>query len=398
MEMKSLTRKIPIVFVTLLLGVTVCYGQSTVSTNSPQLSEKQRKEAEKKAKEEAKAKERTEKEAEKQRVKEEKRERAAHLASVPTLTIAAKPEVVGQILTTQLSSAGFTLAEYQPPQQVFGANTPYRAVYAKPISDVNTGVNMRVWIYLNYGIPTASQGDMAYYMNFEIADTPQGSVLTARYGLAAQTVRGAVVRDMTSVENFRRELDDILERLKTASEKIATILKPPTAAEAEMQFWEVVQNTNSLLDINTYLEKYPAGRFADAMRQRAESILKRPETPIAKKHGERAADLIRASQWDEAESEWRDAVTLEPNSLLLLANLADLLSKRNKWADAETALRRAIELDPNNARWHGDLGLTLLRQSKWTEAEAAYSKAVQLDPAKQLWSNMLQKAKNHEQP
>jgi Flp pilus assembly protein TadD len=203
---------------------------------------------------------------------------------------------------------------------------------------------------------------------------------------------------MTSVDNFRRELDDLLERLKTASEKIAMILKPPSAAEAEMQFWEVVQNTNSLLDINSYLEKYPAGKFAEVMRQRAESISKRPETPIAKKHGDRAADLTRASQWDEAESEWRDAVTLEPNSLLLLANLADLLTKRNKWAEAETALRRAIELDPNNPRWHGDLGLTLMRQNKWTEAEIAYSKAVQLEPAKQLWQDMLQKAKHHEQP
>jgi tetratricopeptide (TPR) repeat protein len=395
---QSLTRQVLVVFVVLLLAVTVSHAQSTAATDTNQLSEKQRKEADKKAKEEAKAKERAEKEAQKQRAKEEKQQRAAHLASVPTLTIAAKPEVVGQVLTTQLNSAGFTLAEYQPPQQVFGANTPYRAVYTKPISDVNTGVNMRVWIYLTYGIPTAGQGDMAYYMNFEIADTPQGSVLTARYGLAAQTTRGAVARDMTSVENFRRELDDLLERLKTASEKIATILKPPSAAEAEMQFWEVVQNTNSLLDINSYLEKYPAGKFADVMRQRAESISKRPETPIAKKHGDRAADLTRASQWEEAESEWRDAVTLEPNSLLLLANLADLLTKRNKWAEAETALRRAIELDPNNPRWHGDLGLTLMRQNKWTEAETAYSKAVQLEPAKQLWQDMLQKAKNHEQP
>lgn len=395
---QSLTRQVLIVFLALLLAVMVSHAQTTTATDTSQLSEKQRKEAEKKAKEEAKSKERAEKEAQKQRAKEEKQQRAAYLASVPTLTIAAKPEVVGQVLTTQLNSAGFTLAEYQPPQQVFGANTPYRAVYTKPITDVNTGVNMRVWIYLTYGIPTAGQGDMAYYMNFEIADTPQGSVLTARYGLAAQTIRGAVARDMTSVENFRRELDDILERLKTASEKIAIILKPPSAAEAEMQFWEVVQNTNSLLDINSYLEKYPAGKFADVMRQRAESISKRPETPIAKKHGDRAADLTRASQWDEAESEWRDAVTLEPNSLLLLANLADLLTKRNKWAEAETALRRAIELDPNNPRWHGDLGLTLMRQNKWTEAEVAYSKAVQLEPAKQLWQDMLQKAKNHEQP
>ena len=227
---RSLTRQGLVVFVALLLGIAVCYAQSTASKDIGQLSEQQRKEAEKKAKEEAKAKERAEKEAEKQRAKEEKRQRAAHLASVPTLTIAAKPEVVGQVLTTQLNSAGFTLTEYQPPQQVFGANTPYRAVYTKQITDVSTGVNMRVWIYLTYGIPTSAQGDMAYYMNFEIADTPQGSVLTASYGLAAQTVRGAVARDMTSVENFRRELDDILERLKSASEKIATILKPPTAA------------------------------------------------------------------------------------------------------------------------------------------------------------------------
>jgi sortase (surface protein transpeptidase) len=87
---QSLTRHVLVVFVVLLLAVTVSHAQSTAATDTNQLSEKQRKEAEKKAKEEAKAKESAEKKDQKQRAKEEKQQRAAHLASVPTLTIAAK--------------------------------------------------------------------------------------------------------------------------------------------------------------------------------------------------------------------------------------------------------------------------------------------------------------------
>ena len=129
-----------------------------------------------------------------------------------------KAETFGQVLTAQLANEGFTLTEYQPPQNVFGMSTSYKAVYSKPVIDFSTQVNTKVWINLTYGVPTAGQGEITYFMVFEIADTPQGAVATGRYGLTAPTVKGAAIRDMTSVDSWRYFLDNVLENAKRAAE------------------------------------------------------------------------------------------------------------------------------------------------------------------------------------
>jgi hypothetical protein len=202
--------------------------QSSASppTASPSPTPKPTKEEAKKAKEEAKAKEKADKlaekdqkQADKDRRNQEKRERAAHLASAPMVTVSGvKAETLGQVLTAQLASDGFSLTEYQPPQNVFGMSTSYKAVYSKPATDFNTLVNTGVWIYLTYGVPSAGQGAITYFMVFEIADTPQGAVVTGRYGLTAPTVKGVAIRDMTSVEGWRSFLDNVLNNAKRYAE------------------------------------------------------------------------------------------------------------------------------------------------------------------------------------
>ena len=211
--------------IVLLIAPSQVCGQAQ-ATASP--TPKPTKEEVKKAKEEAKAKEKADKQAqkdqkqaEKDRRNQEKRERAAHLASAPMVTVSGvRAETFGQILTAQLANEGFSLTEYQPPQNVFGMSTSYKAVYSKPVTDFSTQVNTKVWISLTYGVPTAGQGDISYFMVFEIADTPQGAVATGRYGLSAPTVKGVAIRDMTSVEGWRAFLDNVLDNAKRIAERI----------------------------------------------------------------------------------------------------------------------------------------------------------------------------------
>jgi hypothetical protein len=190
--------------------------QGAPQTPAPTTEEK------KKAKDEAKAKEKADKQAEKESEKEEKRARAVHLATVPTLTISGvKADIVGQVLTAKMSGEGFTLSEYQPPQQVFGASTPYKAVYTKPVTDFNTDLNMRLWVSLTYNLRSAAMGAVSYAMYFEIADTPQGAVIAGKYLLTEQTIKGPATRDMTGVEGFRGLLDEVLNTTKKEAESRA---------------------------------------------------------------------------------------------------------------------------------------------------------------------------------
>lgn len=191
----------------------VAQAQST-PTPPPSLT----KEELKKAKEKDKADREFQKQEAKRLEKEEKRKRADHLDSMPVVTIAgAKSERVGQILTGILATEGFTLTEYQQPQQVFGMATNYAAIYTKPVTDGSTDFNMRAWVGLTYGVRV--EGAVAYYMGFVIGQNPNSVTLQGRYGLAAPTIKGPAMRDLSANESFRRLLDAVLDMTKAAAER-----------------------------------------------------------------------------------------------------------------------------------------------------------------------------------
>jgi tetratricopeptide (TPR) repeat protein len=91
----------------------------------------------------------------------------------------------------------------------------------------------------------------------------------------------------------------------------------------------------------------------------------------------------------------RRALTLAPNNVPVMADLAAIIAMGNRtpdgFAEAERLARRAIQLDPNSAMANGVLGMVLNFQSD--EARAAVKKAARLDPNEpqiQFWlSNVL---------
>lgn len=105
--------------------------------------------------------------------------------------------------------------------------------------------------------------------------------------------------------------------------------------------------------------------------------LDRPEARISL-----ALLRLRQGRIDDAETEYRAAMRLDPASTAAAINLADLLRRTGREAAAEALLREALRRDPGAAAAQYALGLSLLRQRRAPEALAAFRSAAEV-PAPQ---------------
>jgi tetratricopeptide (TPR) repeat protein len=78
----------------------------------------------------------------------------------------------------------------------------------------------------------------------------------------------------------------------------------------------------------------------------------------------------------------------------VFVNQGDAAAKQKHWVEAESEYRQAVDLDPSNARLRVKLGDVLSQEKKWTEAEAQYAAAVRLEPQNKSYQDRLTAAKN----
>ena len=92
------------------------------------------------------------------------------------------------------------------------------------------------------------------------------------------------------------------------------------------------------------------------------------------------AGAIAASQgrFAEAETCFRQAVTLKPDYAIAYNNLGLALHDQGKLVEAEANLRKALTLTPDFAEAHNNLGMLLHTIGKTREAEACFRQAVGL--------------------
>jgi tetratricopeptide (TPR) repeat protein len=102
-----------------------------------------------------------------------------------------------------------------------------------------------------------------------------------------------------------------------------------------------------------------------------------PDSPDV--HEVRGDLFIDASEPEDAEDEFRMAL-LGENSASLRTKLAEALRLQGNFDDAMTELREGIKLEPRFARAHSGLGLVLRAQRNLPESTAAYQEAIRLDP------------------
>ncbi|MDQ3818455.1 MAG: tetratricopeptide repeat protein [Acidobacteriota bacterium] len=124
-------------------------------------------------------------------------------------------------------------------------------------------------------------------------------------------------------------------------------------------------------------------RYAEAETEFREAIRLNPNDVT--NHAALAEVLSRQSKMAEAEKEYREILRLKPDAEPHYAaavhyNLGKALGDEKKYAESEAEYREAIRLDPNLGSAHMNLGLVLFWQNRVTEAESELREAVRLSP------------------
>jgi TolB-like protein/DNA-binding winged helix-turn-helix (wHTH) protein/Flp pilus assembly protein TadD len=88
--------------------------------------------------------------------------------------------------------------------------------------------------------------------------------------------------------------------------------------------------------------------------------------------------LALLGRFDEALAEMKKAESVDPLSLIINADLAELLVLAHSYDESMRQSRKTIEMDPNFAMAHNQLGQAYLQQHMYKEAIAELQKAVQL--------------------
>jgi tetratricopeptide (TPR) repeat protein len=88
--------------------------------------------------------------------------------------------------------------------------------------------------------------------------------------------------------------------------------------------------------------------------------------------------LALLRRYDEAIAEMKKAQNLDPLSLIIDADLAELLALANSYDESIVQSRKAIEMDPNFALAHNQLALAYLQKHRNEDAFAELQKAVRL--------------------
>jgi tetratricopeptide (TPR) repeat protein len=111
-------------------------------------------------------------------------------------------------------------------------------------------------------------------------------------------------------------------------------------------------------------------------------VVPQPEvkTPTAQEHYDRAIVFVKQKQFAEAESELRQAVTIDDKHVGAWHELGYVLYKLGKLDESVAASQRAIEIDATSADRYRNLGMAYASQLKWDDAAGAFAKAAELEP------------------
>ncbi len=93
-----------------------------------------------------------------------------------------------------------------------------------------------------------------------------------------------------------------------------------------------------------------------------------------------ALQLSLLGRSDEAIAEMRKAESLDPLSLIISADMADVLFAARRYDESIQQSRKAIDMDPNFAIAHFELGQALAQKKVYNTAIAELQKASELSP------------------
>ena len=120
--------------------------------------------------------------------------------------------------------------------------------------------------------------------------------------------------------------------------------------------------------------------LAGAMVLASTDFVPDDEPAMARWHYQRGIAHTRAGQIEDAISEYREAVALNPEYSAVHNDLAAVLASRGRVAESIPHFKKALEARPNDASSHFNLALALEMVGAIEESQRHYERAVQLRP------------------
>ena len=130
--------------------------------------------------------------------------------------------------------------------------------------------------------------------------------------------------------------------------------------------------------LNSLLELYQAGRYADAEKLSLSITQEFPKHQFGWKV--LGAALKQMGKINESLVASQKSVQLKPQDAEAHNNLGVTLQELGRLDEAEISYRKAIALKPDYAEAHSNLGITLQELGKLDEAEVSYRQAIALKP------------------
>lgn len=138
-----------------------------------------------------------------------------------------------------------------------------------------------------------------------------------------------------------------------------------------------VSTTGVLLVLVTVLL---LGYFSDTFRGESSNEPLLGTASNAEVRARFATNLFQEGKVKEAETEFRQALLLEPDNVSARTGLGRALLRQNRLEDAEAQLRRAIDYDPNGFEAHYYLSTVLIQRNDLEGAVASARSALDLLP------------------
>jgi protein O-mannosyl-transferase len=139
-----------------------------------------------------------------------------------------------------------------------------------------------------------------------------------------------------------------------------------------------VTRNNYLAHHNLGIALFRKGQIDEAISQYRDTL--RLEPDYAEAHYDLGAALAAKGRTGEAISQFREAIRLKPDYAEAHCNLGTALGKEGQMTEAINQYREAVRLKPDNAEFHYDLGTALGMTGQIGEAIAQFQEALRLKP------------------
>ncbi|MDA0281694.1 MAG: tetratricopeptide repeat protein [Proteobacteria bacterium] len=153
---------------------------------------------------------------------------------------------------------------------------------------------------------------------------------------------------------------------------------PSTSSEKRQESQNARNLMPSQQQLNSLLERFQKGQFADAEASALSLTKKFPEHQFSWKV--LAAIFSQTARISDAINAIQKVVQLSPQDSESRRNLSNMLREAGRFEEALASWKQAIVLNPDSAGAHCNLGMTLHELGRLEEAALSYRQAISLEP------------------